>query len=125
MGRRLRPCSRSPAPPTRPRSRRTPNPKFVQRSTRKMSTLRIGASTLALLIGAALFARSAHAQAPLEPGKELTLGRAIELSLHNHPRGLAARSEASSVNETIGEARSQMLPQVYGSAQYLGATDNG
>ncbi len=53
------------------------------------------------------------------------MGRAIELSLHNHPRGLAARSEASSVNETIGEARSQMLPQVYGSAQYLGATDNG
>jgi outer membrane protein TolC len=44
--------------------------------------------------------------------------------LRNHPRGLAARSESAAMNERIGEARSQLLPQVYGSAQYLGATDN-
>jgi outer membrane protein len=89
-----------------------------------MSTLRIGASMLALLI-AALCARSSYAQPSLEPGAQLTLGQAIEVALHNHPRGLAARSEAASVGETVGEARSQLLPQVYGSAQYLGATDNG
>ncbi len=47
------------------------------------------------------------------------------MALRNHPRGLAARSEASAIGETIGQARSQLLPQVYGSAQFLGATDNG
>jgi len=87
--------------------------------------LRIGVATIALFIGAALCARSAHAQAPIEPGQQLTLGRAIELALRNHPRVLAARSEASAIGETVGEARSQLLPQLYGSAQYLGATNNG
>jgi outer membrane protein len=90
-----------------------------------MSMLRIGAITVALFIGVAVCARSAHAQAPIEPGERLTLRKAIQLALHNHPRGLAARSEASAVGETVGEARSALLPQVYGSAQYLGATDNG
>lgn len=66
----------------------------------------------------------ASAQPAIQPGEMLTLQKAIQLTLRNHPRGLAARSEAAAVNETVGEARSQMLPQVYGSAQYLGATDN-
>ena len=83
-----------------------------------MPAFRIGSFTFALLIGIALCARPAYAQAPLQPGAQLTLGQAIELALHNHPRGLAARSEASAIGETVGEARSQMLPRVYGSAQY-------
>jgi outer membrane protein len=68
--------------------------------------------------------KPAFAQPPIQPGERLTLQKAIELTLRNHPRGLASRSEAAAVNETVSEARSQMLPQVFGSAQYLGATDN-
>jgi outer membrane protein len=91
-----------------------------------MSTFHIGAATMALFFGAALCARPASAQAQkIESGEQLTLAKAIQLALHNHPRGLAARSEASAASETVGVARSQLLPQVYGSAQDLGATDNG
>ena len=79
-----------------------------------------GVAFIALL----LFARAAWAQPPIASGERLTLQKAIELTLHNHPRALAARSEAASISERIGEARSQLLPQLYGSAQYLGATDN-
>jgi outer membrane protein len=71
-----------------------------------------------------LFARVACAQPPIAPGEPLTLQKAIELTLRNHPRALAARSETAAIRERIGEARSQLLPQLYGSAQYLGATDN-
>jgi len=71
-----------------------------------------------------LVARAACAQTPIAPDENLTLQKAVELTLRNHPRALAARSEAASINERIGEARAQLLPQVYGSAQYLGATDN-
>ncbi len=89
-----------------------------------MSMLRISAATMALFIGFQVCARSADAQALIEPGEQLTLQKAIRLALHNHPRGLAARSEAASVNERVGEARSQLLPQVFGSGQDLGATDD-
>jgi outer membrane protein len=71
-----------------------------------------------------LFAPAARAEPPIAAGERLTLQRAIELMLRDHPRALAARSELAAMNERIGEARSQLLPQVYGSAQYLGATDN-
>jgi outer membrane protein len=71
-----------------------------------------------------LFARTACAQPSIASGERLTLQKAIELTLHAHPRALAARSEAAAAGERIGEARSQLLPQLYGSAQYLGATDN-
>jgi outer membrane protein len=82
-------------------------------------------AAIALFISFQIIARSAHAQSLIEPGEQLTLEKAIQLALHNHPRGLAARDEASSVGERVGEARSAMLPQVYGSGQYLAATDNG
>ncbi len=70
-------------------------------------------------------ARPAPAAEQIRPGQEVSLEQAIEITLRNHPRGQAARSEAASVGETVGIARSQMMPQVFGSAQYLGATDNG
>jgi outer membrane protein len=60
----------------------------------------------------------------LQPGEKLTLERAIELTLRNHPRGLQMKSEASAATERVGEARAALLPQVYGAAEYLRSTDN-
>ncbi len=86
---------------------------------------------LARLLGAALLCLIA-APAPAlwavtvpAPGQRLTLGDAIQLTLENHPRGMAARAEAGAEEQRVGEARAAMLPQVYGVAQYLGATHNG
>ncbi|HXR23962.1 MAG TPA: hypothetical protein VN742_01285, partial [Candidatus Binataceae bacterium] len=73
---------------------------------------RLGGAFMALM----LVARAACAQTPIAPDENLTLQKAVELTLRNHPRALAARSEAASINERIGEARAQLLPQVYGSA---------
>ena len=61
----------------------------------------------------------------MTPGSELTLQQAVTLALHNHPARLAAQSEAGAANERVGEANAALLPQVFGSAQYLRATDNG
>jgi outer membrane protein len=60
----------------------------------------------------------------LQPGEKLTLERAIELTLRNHPRGLEMKSEALAANERVGEARAALLPQVYSAAEYLRSTDN-
>lgn len=59
------------------------------------------------------------------PGQRLTLGEAIGFTLENHPRRLAASSEAGAAEQQVGEAKSAMLPQVYGAADYLGSTQNG
>ena len=82
------------------------------------------AGSCVVFIVVSLCANAVRAQTPIASGERLTLQKAIELTLRNHPRALAARSEAASINERIGEAQSQLLPQLYGSAQYLGATDN-
>ncbi len=81
-------------------------------------------SLVAVFAAFIALAQPVSAQVAIAPGERLTLQRAIQLTLSNHPRSLAARSEAASIGERIGEARSQLLPQVYGSAQYLGSTDN-
>jgi outer membrane protein len=60
----------------------------------------------------------------LQPGEKLTLDRAIELTLRNHPRAMEMRSAATAANERVGEARSALLPQVYSAAEYLRSTDN-
>ena len=60
----------------------------------------------------------------LQPGERLTLDRAIELTLRNHPRAMEMRSAATAADERIGEARSSLLPQVYSAAEYLRSTDN-
>ncbi|HME73968.1 MAG TPA: TolC family protein [Myxococcota bacterium] len=64
-------------------------------------------------------------EAPIPPGSELTLERAVELALRYHPARQAAESESLASVERVGEARSNFLPQVYGVGQYLRATDNG
>src|ERR1700722_6369340 len=68
--------------------------------------------------------RFAAALETLQPGEKLTIERAIELTLRNHPRGLEMKSEASAANERVGEARAALLPQVYSAAEYLRSTDN-
>jgi len=67
---------------------------------------------------------SADALETLQPGEKLTLERAIELTLRNHPRGLEMKSEAAAANERVGEARAALLPQVYSAAEYVRASDN-
>ena len=59
------------------------------------------------------------------PGQHLTLGAAIGFTLENHPRRMAANSEAGAAEQQVGEAKSALLPQIYGAADYLGATQNG
>ncbi len=59
------------------------------------------------------------------PGQRLTLGEAIGFTLENHPRRMAASSEAGAAEQQVGEAKSAMLPQVNGAADYLGSTQNG
>ena len=59
------------------------------------------------------------------PGQRLTLSDAIGFTLQNHPRRLAASSEAGAAEQMVGEAKSAMLPQVYGAADYLASTHNG
>jgi outer membrane protein len=75
---------------------------------------------LAIVPSPALWALSMPAA-----GRAVTLGDAIQLTLENHPRRLAALAEAGAAVQQVGEARSAMLPQVYGAAEYLGATQNG
>ena len=59
------------------------------------------------------------------PGQRLTLGDAIGFTLENHPRRMVASSEAGAAEQQVGEAKSALLPQIYGAADYLGSTQNG
>ncbi|MGD0075134.1 MAG: TolC family protein [Candidatus Binataceae bacterium] len=62
---------------------------------------------------------------PIIPGSQLTLKDAIAIALKYHPRGLEAAAQSGAAGERVGEARAALLPQVYGSAQYLRSTANG
>lgn len=72
----------------------------------------------------ALFPSRAKCFQRLRQGETLTLRRAIALTLENHPRGLEMRQEASAAQARTGEAQSRLLPQVFGAAEYMRATDN-
>lgn len=79
-----------------------------------------------LLVACCALAIDARAQStPILAGEKLTLDRAIALALANHPAKKAAEAEAGAAHERVGEAESAYLPQVYGVAEYLRATDNG
>lgn len=72
------------------------------------------------------FASTARADgAAPAAGETLTLQRAVEIALASHPARLSATAEAAAARERSGEARSALLPQVSGVAEYLRATDNG
>lgn len=62
---------------------------------------------------------------PIRPGEALTIEHAVALALQYHPARQAAAATADASAERIGEARSALLPQVLGVAEYLRATDNG
>lgn len=62
---------------------------------------------------------------PIRPGEELTLHRAISIAIKYHPRIREITAESGAAQERIGEAQSYLGPQLYGTAQYLRATDNG
>jgi outer membrane protein TolC len=65
---------------------------------------------------------SAWPRETINPGEKLTLERAIELTLQNHPRGL--EMEAAAASASVGEARSALMPQVLAAGEYLRSTDN-
>lgn len=69
-------------------------------------------------------AQSAGALETLQPGERLTLERAIELTIRNHPRGLEMKSAAVAAGERVGEARAALMPQMYSVGEYLRSTDN-
>jgi len=86
--------------------------------------LRRGGPWLVCLLLAA--GPAAAGPAPAVPaGGKLTLEQAIELTLAYHPARQATDAERQAALERVGVARSALLPQVYGTAQYLRATDNG
>ena len=70
-------------------------------------------------------AKALAADVLIQPGTELTLKQAISISLQNHPRHKEAASYSQAAGERVGEARSFMLPQLYGTSEYLRSTDNG
>jgi outer membrane protein len=78
-----------------------------------------------LLLAERAGAAMAADQAPFSPGTELTLKRAIEISLRYHPRRREAQADVDAARQRVGEARAYLMPQVSGDAQYLRATDNG
>ena len=77
-------------------------------------------------IGGAMLACSTlfAADTPIAPGSELSLAQAIQIALKYHPRHLEAESQTGSAAEQIGVANSNLLPQVLGASEYLGATHN-
>ncbi len=62
---------------------------------------------------------------PIPPGSELTLKEAVSIALKYHPRLQEAAAETDASREQIGEARSYLGPQLFGTAQYLRSTENG
>jgi len=62
---------------------------------------------------------------PIVPGEELTLNEAIGIALRYHPREKEAAADTDAAHERVGEARSDLGPQVFGVGEYLRSTDNG
>ncbi len=62
---------------------------------------------------------------PITAGETLAVDRAVALALRYQPRRQTAEAEADAAGERVGQARSNLLPQVLASAQYLRGTDNG
>jgi outer membrane protein len=87
--------------------------------------LKLGCALGGALLCLTIASGSAVAVSMPVPGRPLTLADAIQLTLENHPRRLAAVAQAGAAVQQVGEARSAILPQVYGVAEYLGSTQNG
>ncbi|HUY26447.1 MAG TPA: TolC family protein [Candidatus Binataceae bacterium] len=69
---------------------------------------------------------AAHAQQiMIQPNSDLTLKQATEIALKLHPLRMESQSDVLAARAGVGVAQSNMLPQAYGSAEYLRTTDNG
>ncbi|MGD0119194.1 MAG: TolC family protein [Candidatus Binatus sp.] len=62
---------------------------------------------------------------PIPPDSELTLKQAIAIALKYHPGLQEAEDDTRAAQQQIGQARSYLGPQLFGSAQYLRSTENG
>src|SRR5260370_22901666 len=114
-------CNRSRSPVNDPTWLRKPSE--YRSYTMRISTTRT-AVVFAICLLTIVTQGSARELETLRPGEKLTLERAIELTIRNHPRGLEMKSEAGAASERVGEARAALLPQVYSAAEYLRSTDN-
>ncbi len=81
-------------------------------------------ASVALVWAFVMCAAASAAESPIRPGSELTLKQAIDIALRFHPRRMETEAEAKAAGERVGEARSQLLPQVWGVGEYLRSTDN-
>ncbi|MGH7780652.1 MAG: TolC family protein [Candidatus Binataceae bacterium] len=61
----------------------------------------------------------------ITPNSELTLEQATEIALKMHPLRMESQSDVTAARAGVGVARSGMLPQAYGAAEYLRTTANG
>ncbi|HTT75831.1 MAG TPA: TolC family protein [Candidatus Binataceae bacterium] len=69
---------------------------------------------------------AAPASVPLiRPDQELTLEQAIKIALAIHPKMIEAAANTGAAQQRVGEAKSYLGPQLFGTAQYLRSTDNG
>ena len=64
-----------------------------------------------LLLAERAGAAMAADQAPFSPGTELTLKRAIEISLRYHPRRREAQADVDAARQRVGEARAYLMPR--------------
>lgn len=96
---------------------------LFERLMRSPRNHRAAPAAMCVLLLAATIS-SAWSRETITPGEKITLQRAIELTLQNHPRGLEMQSEAAAARARIGEARSALMPQVYSAGEYIRSTDN-
>ena len=91
----------------------------------RRSKLKLSVAALVLGIASGLCARASAQQIMIPPNSDLTLQQATEIALKLHPLRMQSEAEETAARAGVGVARSDLLPQAYGSAQYLRSTDNG
>ncbi|MGC1677552.1 MAG: TolC family protein [Candidatus Binataceae bacterium] len=87
--------------------------------------MKLSVAALVLGIVASLCTRAQAEQVMIQPNSDLTLQQATEIALRLHPLRMQSEADQTAARAGVGVARADMLPQAYGSAQYLRSTDNG
>ncbi|MGC1342507.1 MAG: TolC family protein [Candidatus Binataceae bacterium] len=91
----------------------------------RRSKLKWSVAALVLGIASGLCARAYAEQIMIQPNSDLTLEQATEIALKLHPLRMQSEADQTAARAGVGVARADMLPQAYGTAQYLRSTDNG
>ncbi|MHB8383491.1 MAG: TolC family protein [Candidatus Binataceae bacterium] len=86
---------------------------------------KLSVAVLVLGIASGVCTRAYAQQVMIEPNSDLTLKQATQIALKLHPLRMESEATRTAASEGVGVARANLLPQVYGSAQYLRSTDNG